>query len=166
VGIPRGFAGFPSGVGKSFFDFSTPRLFHSLSRRHFFCCRPGAHFMGDLHWVFHGSVAPARACSTGASCDRPAATGAPLWAWAAFVSGPWPRWFLPPRLEPGLQSPPNSSLLMAVLTNLASCGDLQIRGHFYCRNVAKRGHFYCRRMGTLSLSRDISLSVPVGSPES
>ena len=35
----------------------------------------------------------------------------------------------------------NSLLLIAVLPNLASCGDLQIRGHSYCRNVAKKGTF-------------------------
>src|SRR6266849_8289807 len=107
-GKPAGFAGFPSGVGKSFFDFSTPRLFHSLSRRHFFCSLPRGHFMGDLHRPFHGSAAPARACSTGASCDTPAARGDPLWAWAVFVSGLWPRWFLPPQLQPDPESPPNS----------------------------------------------------------
>src|SRR6202041_46522 len=89
-------------------------LFHSAAFPQpfappFFLALPREHFMADLHWMLHGSVAPARACSTGASCDRPAAKGAPLWAWAAFVSGPWPCWFLPPQLEPGLQSPPNST---------------------------------------------------------
>jgi hypothetical protein len=40
-GNPAGFAGFPSWVGKSFFDFSSQRLFHSPSRRHFSAaCHP------------------------------------------------------------------------------------------------------------------------------
>src|SRR5271169_1960614 len=105
-GNPAGFAGFPSGVGKSLFDFSTPRLFHSLSRRHFFCCRPRAHVMGDLHQTFPGATAPALACSTGASGDSPAARGDPFWAWAALLSWPWPLRALPPELELGLESPP------------------------------------------------------------
>src|ERR1700757_2450615 len=104
-GNPAGFAGFPSGVGKSVFDFSTPRLFHSLSRRHFFCCLPRADFMGDLRRTFPGATAAALACSTVASCHSPAARGGPLSAWAAFVSWPWP-WVFPPPLELGLESPP------------------------------------------------------------
>src|SRR5216683_7943431 len=40
-GNPAGFAGFPSWVGKSFFDFSIQRLFQSPSRRHFSAaCHP------------------------------------------------------------------------------------------------------------------------------
>jgi hypothetical protein len=53
----------------------------------------------------------------------------------------------------------NSLLLIAVLPNLAaSRRDLQIRGRFYCRNVAKRGHFYCRRMGIIIVARHIQFS--------
>src|ERR1700688_734025 len=105
-GNPAGLPGFPGGVGKSFFDFSTPRLFHSLSRRHFFCCLPRGYFMGGLNRPSPGTTASAVACSTGASCDRPSAQGDPLWAGAAFVSWPWPPWFLLPQLDPGLESPP------------------------------------------------------------
>ena len=39
-GNPAGFAGFPSWVEKSFFDFSIQRLFHSPSRRHFSAACP------------------------------------------------------------------------------------------------------------------------------
>ena len=66
------------------------------------------YFMSYLNWTFHRSttLAVPLACSRGASCDRPAAKGDPLWEWAASVSWPWPSWVLLPELEPGLESPP------------------------------------------------------------
>src|SRR6266851_387101 len=71
---------------------------------------PSGHFRCDVNPTFHGSTTGAvfRACSRRASCDSPAARGDPLWAWAALLSWPWPLRVLPPELELGLKSPPNS----------------------------------------------------------
>ena len=150
MGIPRGLRDFQAGWESRFFDFSTPRLFHSPVapaifsaacpsrdlfrlrsrndslyfdcplhrglplRQHTGSCSPtftppqSGYFMSYLNWTFHGSttLAVPLACSRGASCDRPAAKGDPLWEWAASVSWPWPPWVLLPELEPGLESPP------------------------------------------------------------
>src|SRR6266404_347155 len=72
------------------------------------------YFMSYLNWTFHGSttLAVPLACSRGASCDRPAAKGDPLWEWAASVSWPWPPWVLLPELEPGLESPPKPPIVL------------------------------------------------------
>jgi hypothetical protein len=56
----------------------------------------------------------------------------------------------------------NSLPLIAARPNLASCGGLQIRGHFYCRNIDKRdisivaagGHYQSRATAKLVVSHD------------